>query len=175
MSGPLHPHLPVCIDWSCPVHRPLYLCSHNPQAQPAKILVQTQRTHESHSMNFRQSFRIRAVEVRAKSSNWKSWAFPSTHFLTIFFVKDNFLQYYQWWNRFWSRINPHDGLLVGWEDSGGLKCVFLVLSGILRRSKLTSNPLWFQTTDGCTISWIFLLSMRYHQHYHIIKGLLGQQ
>lgn len=40
----------VCIDWSCPMRKALYLYSHNPQAQPAKILVQTQRTHESHSM-----------------------------------------------------------------------------------------------------------------------------
>lgn len=47
MSGP--PSLfPACIDWSCPMHPALYLYSHNPQAQRAKIIVQTQRTHKSH-------------------------------------------------------------------------------------------------------------------------------
>lgn len=44
----LHSLFPARIDWSCPMHPALYLYSHNPQAQRAKIIVQTQRTHKSH-------------------------------------------------------------------------------------------------------------------------------
>lgn len=44
----LHSLSPACIDWSCPMHPALYLCSHNPQAGQAKIIVPPQRTHKSH-------------------------------------------------------------------------------------------------------------------------------
>lgn len=76
---------PARIDWSCPMHTALYLCSHNPQARQVKIVEQPQRTHKSHiHCVLEKSFKI-AVRfgVQKKPDNKAELRHPNLFFFTF--------------------------------------------------------------------------------------------